>query len=123
MRAQANTSHHHLSGADGADGADTDADCLRWEEVVVSVTATPAEGGQAGAAGAAGTAEVTGIPVVTTRKVCAEHATLFGCDCALGRQQKERGSAAAIGAALSFGLTICRRRRSRQPHIPPRRKP
>jgi hypothetical protein len=109
--ARANTSHHHLGG--GSSGGDDDADCLRWE--LVYLTPDGAVVSDAGApdaaddAGDAGSSSNGGLKAVMR---CVEHATLFGCDCALPPGRLAGGTAGAL-AALLAGAALARRRGAR----------
>ena len=75
-------------------------------------------GGNGGAGGAGGASEArpdAGAPGQATLTVrCVEHATLFGCHCAVGAPGATPvSSKAAMALALMAGLALCARRRRR----------
>jgi MYXO-CTERM domain-containing protein len=99
--------HTSVGGGSSGGGRDPNADCLRWEEVPV----TAADAGAVDAGD--GSAPDGGAPTKTVL-TCVEHATMFGCACAVGREA--RGApAGALGAAAAaaLGLGLRRRRRGR----------
>lgn len=118
---RAHTSHHHV-GSGG--GSDDDADCLRWEQVsAADAEASPddATGGAANDAAAPGNFGPKGDAGGGGKGltlVCAEHATLFGCDCRFGagspRSGKgEGGSLLVIMLVLGGARCLARSRRRR----------
>jgi hypothetical protein len=106
----------HTSVGGGGSSVDPDADCLRW----VAVPLTAADGGvdaavdastDGGDAGSDG-----GTTVVVTKLVCVEHATMFGCACALGPGRADASAAASVFVAAVAALAaVSRRRRKRRP--------
>jgi len=97
-------------GSSGGGSADPNADCLRWEAVPV----TAADAGAVDAADAAdGSAADGGAPTKTVL-TCVEHATMFGCACAVGREARGAPTGAlGAAAAAALGLGLRRRRRGR----------
>jgi len=102
----------HTSVGGGSGPEDPNADCLRWEVVPLTADA----GVRDGAATDAGRSDA-GSSVVTVLR-CAEHATMFGCTCAIGTPgERDRSpvtaSVTAALAALVVGARRPRRARRR----------
>jgi hypothetical protein len=116
----ANSAHAHTSVGGGGSSTDPDADCLRWEAVPISTNDAAVDGGSVDASVDAGDAGPSDAGTTTVAVVlrCAEHATMFGCACALGAgtAQRTEGPAAmlvAAGAVLAIACRPGRRRRRR----------
>jgi hypothetical protein len=108
----ASASAHTSVGGGSSGPEDPNADCLRWEVVPLTADA----GVRDGAATDAGRSDA-GSSVVTVLR-CAEHATMFGCTCAIGTPgERDRSpvtaSATAALAALVVGARRARRRSGR----------
>jgi hypothetical protein len=109
----ASASAHTSVGGGGTN--DPNADCLRWEVV----TPAPADGsvtdgaadGSARADGGRTDAGSSGVTVLR----CAEHATMFGCACALGKRpgERDRETTTAFATAALAALVVGARRRRR----------
>jgi hypothetical protein len=104
----ASASAHTSVGGGGAPD-DPNADCLRWEVVPLTTDSGVADA----AAGDAGRTDAGSSGLTVLR--CAEHATMFGCACALGRPPSARDRAAtALAAAALIALAAGRRRARRR---------
>ncbi len=98
---------HTSVGGGGTD--EPNADCLRWEAVPVSIT-DAAAGGDAGRGD--GGPRDAGALVVQTKLVCVEHATMFGCACAMAAPAGNQGAAATVVmVALAIMAAASRRPR------------
>jgi len=108
----ASASAHTSVGGSGAPD-DPNADCLRWEVVPLTT-----DGGVADGAAADAGRNDAGASVVTVLR-CAEHATMFGCACAVGSPRDGRDGATTTAfamaalAALVMGARRARRRSGR----------
>jgi hypothetical protein len=103
----------HTSVGGGGSPSDPDADCLRWEAVPLSAAdAAVADGGvdASGDAGDAGASDA-GTTTVTLKLRCVEHATMFGCACALGAGPAQPTSAAASALVVAVALLAAASRR------------
>ena len=106
------------TSAGGGGSSDPNADCLRWEVVAVGTgdagAADAADASAADADASSASSADAGAGTIGGTLVCVEHATMFGCACAVdgGTGGAWAGaSATALGAALALGLR--RRRRGR----------
>jgi hypothetical protein len=104
--AWANTTHHHLGSGSGA--SDDDADCLRWE----AVDAGPAMDGGGTSDASAVLPGDAGAASSRAGMVCVEHATLFGCDCAVVPRSSRQGGLAML-VVLVWGAVAFRRKNRR----------
>ena|SRR5947207_10835810 len=107
------TASAHTSVGGGGAPDDPNADCLRWELVPL----TTDSGVMDGAATDAGRSDAGSSGVTVLR--CAEHATMFGCACALGHppmapEQAMTALATAALIALVAGGRRARRRDRRK---------
>jgi len=105
------SAHTSVGGGGGPD--DPNADCLRWEVVPLTTDSGVADG----AAADAGRSDAGASGITVLR--CAEHATMFGCACTLGRAPIARDraatalEAAALAALVTGSLRVRRRDRRR----------
>ena len=99
----------HTSVGGGGSADDPNADCLRWEVV------TP-DGAVPDAAADAGRTDAGSSGITVLR--CAEHATMFGCSCALGPQRRGR-EAATVLATAALAALVAGARRARRPNRRP----
>ena len=121
----ASVAYGHTSVGGGGSSSDPDADCLRWEAVVLSTTDggvadgggdASVDGGDASVDGGdAGTSDGGTTTVVAVKLVCVEHATMFGCSCAFAA---ERTSPAASGIVVAVGMLAAATRRRRKRRRP-----
>jgi hypothetical protein len=103
----------HTSVGGGGSTSDPDADCLRWEAVPLSAAdAAVADGGvdASADAGDAGTSDA-GTTTVAVKLRCVEHATMFGCSCALGVGPAQRTSATATALVVAVAVLAAGSRR------------
>jgi MYXO-CTERM domain-containing protein len=120
--------HHHIGGSSsGSSGGDPDADCLVWGYVVANgadagndagADASMSDGGDSADAAQppdAGTNDAGSGPPAGAVLVCLEHATMFGCDCAMGDAAGEGSSRGAIALVAAALLAARRRRRAASP--------
>jgi hypothetical protein len=103
----ASASAHTSVGGGGAPD-DPNADCLRWEVVPLTTDSGVADG----AAADAGRSDAGASGITVLR--CAEHATMFGCACALGRPPVTRDRAATALAAAALAALVAGARRVRR---------
>jgi hypothetical protein len=103
-------SAHTSVGGGGTD--DPNADCLRWEVVPVApADGAVRDGSTDGAADAGGTDAGTSGPTVL---VCVEHATMFGCACALRRPGGPDREAAVVLGTVALAALVAGARRARR---------
>jgi MYXO-CTERM domain-containing protein len=113
LSVSASASAHTSVGGGSSGPEDPNADCLRWEVVPLTTDA----GLPDGAAADAGRTDAGSSGVTVLR--CAEHATMFGCACAVGSPRDGRDGttttafAMAALAALVMGARLARRRSGR----------
>jgi hypothetical protein len=112
LSVSASASAHTSVGGGSSGPEDPNADCLRWEVVPLTTDAAVPDG----AAADAGRTDAGSSGLTVLR--CAEHATMFGCACAIGSPRDARDGvttafATAALAALVVGARRARRRSGR----------
>jgi hypothetical protein len=99
----------HTSVGGGSSGPeDPNADCLRWEVVPLTTDAGVPDGAAADAGRT--DAGLTGVTVLR----CAEHATMFGCACAIGSPRNGRDGATTASATVALAALVMGARRARR---------
>ena len=103
----------HTSVGGGGSTSDPDADCLRWEAVPLSAADAAVTDGGVDASADAGDAGASdaGTTTVTLKLRCVEHATMFGCACALGAGPPPPPSAAASALVVAVAVLAAASRR------------
>ena len=128
--AVASANHHHIGGSGSGGGDDPNADCLAWGYVVVDGgaadrgdatdgAAADVDAGVSDAGNGADAAQPVdaaandggSAPPAGAVLVCLEHATLFGCDCAVG---SAGGAGWPRGAVASIAVILLAARRRRR---------
>jgi MYXO-CTERM domain-containing protein len=100
------SAHTSVGGGSGPD--DPNADCLRWETVTLPAKDAAADDGGAADAGRTD----AGASAVTVLR-CVEHATMFGCACALGSPARAPDRTATTWAAAALAALVAAARRPR----------